>query len=72
MEVQKDPLAEPALAPLAVEESFDAKEVPVTQEPEPTVPPSSGFELSTLFYGSAALVAVMGMVAYGALALSRK
>ncbi|XP_042563007.1 bcl-2-like protein 13 isoform X1 [Clupea harengus] len=72
VEVQKDPLAEPALAPLAVEESFDAKEVPVTQEPEPTVPPSSGFELSTLFYGSAALVAVMGMVAYGALALSRK
>lgn len=65
---------EPAAAPLAVEESFDitTKEVPVTQEPEPAVPPSSAFELSSLLYGSAALVAVMGIVAYGALALSRK
>ncbi|XP_076152634.1 uncharacterized protein LOC143136060 [Alosa pseudoharengus] len=74
VETQKEPLAKPAATPLAVEESFDiaTKEVPVTQEPEPAVPPSSTFELSSLLYGSAALVAVMGMVAYGALALSRK
>ncbi|XP_062374170.1 bcl-2-like protein 13 [Sardina pilchardus] len=74
VETQKEPLAEPVAAPLAVEESFDipTKEVPATQEPEPDVPPSSAFELSSLLYGSAALVAVMGIVAYGALALSRK
>lgn len=70
---QKEPQIEP-VAPLAQEESFDisTKELSVTQEPEPPVPPPSAFELTTLLYGSAAVVAVMGMVAYGALALSRK
>lgn len=74
VDTQKEPRAEPVVAPLAEEESFNisTKEVPVTQEPEPAVPPPSAFELTTLLYGSAAVVAVMGMVAYGALALSRK
>lgn len=74
VDTQKEPQAKPVVAPLAEEESFNisTKEVPVTQEPEPAVPPPSAFELTTLLYGSAAVVAVMGMVAYGALALSRK
>ncbi|KAL2102687.1 hypothetical protein ACEWY4_001855 [Coilia grayii] len=72
VEVKIESPSEPPVAPLAAEESFALKEVPVTQEPESSVPPSSAFELPTLLYGSAALVAVIGMVAYGALALSRK
>lgn len=74
VDTQTAPQKEP-VAPLAEEESFDipVKEGPLTQQPEPPVsPPPSAFELTTLLYGSAAVVAVMGMVAYGALALSRK